>query len=42
VFPDNLTGTLNLRKLEELGDPTSPLVLEPGKLLQANRGVLAC
>jgi MoxR-like ATPase len=39
VFPDNLTGTLNLRKLEEIGDPTSPLVLEPGKLLQANRGV---
>ncbi len=40
VFPDNLTGTINLRKLEEIGDPTSPLVLEPGKLLQANRGVL--
>jgi MoxR-like ATPase len=40
VFPDNLTGTINLHKLEELGDPTSPLVLEPGKLLQANRGLL--
>jgi Mg-chelatase subunit ChlI len=40
VFPDNLTGTLNIRKLEEIGDPTSPLVLEPGKLLQANRGLL--
>lgn len=40
VFPDNLTGTINLRKLEEVGDPTSPLVLEPGKLLQANRGIL--
>jgi hypothetical protein len=40
VFPDNLTGTINLRKLEEIGDPTSPLVLEPGKLLQANRGIL--
>lgn len=40
VFPDNLTGSINLSKLEEIGDPTSPLVLEPGKLLQANRGVL--
>ena len=40
VFPDNLTGTINLHRLEELGDPTSPLVLEPGKLLQANRGLL--
>ncbi len=40
VFPDNLTGTINLHRLEEVGDPTSPLVIEPGKLLQANRGVL--
>ncbi len=40
VFPDYLTGALNLRKLEEIGDPESPLVLEPGKLMQANRGVL--
>jgi len=40
VFPDNLTGSINLHKLEEVGDPTSPLVLEPGKLLQANRGLL--
>ena len=40
VFPDNLTGTINIHKLEEVGDPTSPLVLEPGKLLQANRGLL--
>jgi len=40
VFPDNLTGTINLHRLEELGDPTSPLILEPGKLLQANRGLL--
>jgi Mg-chelatase subunit ChlI len=40
VFPDHLTGNLNLRKLEEIGDPMSPLVLEPGKLLQANRGLL--
>jgi MoxR-like ATPase len=40
VFPDNLTGVFNLHKLEELGDPTSPLILEPGKLLQANRGLL--
>jgi len=40
VFPDNLTGTINLHRLEQLGDPTSPLVLEPGKLLQANRGLL--
>jgi Mg-chelatase subunit ChlI len=40
VFPDNLTGTINIHKLEEIGDPTSPLVLEPGKLLQANRGLL--
>ncbi len=40
VFPDNLTGTINLHRLEEVGDPTSPLVLEPGKLLQANRGLL--
>ncbi|MCI4335982.1 MAG: sigma 54-interacting transcriptional regulator [Thermoplasmata archaeon] len=42
VFPDHLTGNLNLRRLEELGDPMSPLVLEPGKLLQANRGMLLC
>ena len=40
VFPDHLTGNINLRKLEEIGDPMSPLVLAPGKLLQANRGVL--
>ncbi|MGA1820693.1 MAG: sigma 54-interacting transcriptional regulator [Thermoplasmatota archaeon] len=40
VFPDNLTGVYNLHKLEEIGDPTSPLILEPGKLLQANRGLL--
>ena len=40
VFPDHLTGNVNLRKLEEVGDPMSPLVLEPGKLLQANRGFL--
>ncbi len=40
VFPDNLTGSINLARLEEVGDPTSPLVLEPGKVLQANRGVL--
>ncbi len=40
VFPDYLTGNLNLRRLEEVGDPMSPLVLEPGKLLQANRGLL--
>lgn len=40
VFPDHLTGNINLRKLEEVGDPMSPLVLEPGKLLQANRGIL--
>lgn len=40
VFPDHLTGNINIRKLEEVGDPMSPLVLEPGKLLQANRGFL--
>lgn len=40
VFPDNLTGSINLSRLEEVGDPTSPLVLEPGKLLQAHRGIL--
>jgi MoxR-like ATPase len=40
VFPDHLTGNINLVKLEQIGDPMSPLVLEPGKLLQANRGVL--
>lgn len=40
VFPDNLTGAINLAKLEEIGDPNSPLVLEPGKVLQANRGFL--
>ena len=40
VFPDNLTGTINLHRLEEIGDPTSPLVIEPGKMMQANRGVL--
>jgi MoxR-like ATPase len=40
VFPDHLTGNINLRKLEEIGDPMSPLVLEPGKLLQANHGML--
>jgi MoxR-like ATPase len=40
VFPDNLTGSVNLARLEEIGDPTSPLVMEPGKVLQANRGLL--
>lgn len=40
VFPDNLTGSINLARLEEIGDPTSPLVLEPGKVLQAHRGIL--
>lgn len=40
VFPDHLTGNINLVKLEQVGDPMSPLVLEPGKLLQANRGFL--
>ena len=40
VFPDHLTGNINLLKLEQIGDPMSPLVLEPGKLLQANRGFL--
>jgi Mg-chelatase subunit ChlI len=40
VFPDNLTGSVNLARLEEVGDPTSPLVLEPGKILQAHRGLL--
>ncbi|MCD6383719.1 MAG: sigma 54-interacting transcriptional regulator [Thermoplasmata archaeon] len=40
VFPDHLTGVINIHKLEALGDPTSPLILEPGKLLQSNRGVL--
>ncbi|MCA1813419.1 MAG: ATP-binding protein [Halobacteriales archaeon] len=40
VFPDNLTGAINLSKLEQVGDPNSPLVLEPGKVMQANRGVL--
>lgn len=40
VFPDYLTGAINLAKLEEIGDPESPLVLEPGKLMQANRGLL--
>ncbi|MDX1612092.1 MAG: ATP-binding protein, partial [Candidatus Thermoplasmatota archaeon] len=40
VFPDNLTGSINLARLEEVGDPTSPLVLEPGKVLQAHRGLL--
>jgi MoxR-like ATPase len=40
VFPDNLTGSINIAKLEEIGDPNSPLVMEPGKVLQANRGLL--
>lgn len=40
VFPDYLTGAINLSKLEEIGDPESPLVLEPGKLMQANRGLI--
>lgn len=40
VFPDNLTGAINLAKLESIGDPNSPLVLEPGKVMQANRGLL--
>jgi Mg-chelatase subunit ChlI len=40
VFPDNLTGSINLARLEEVGDPTSPLVLQPGKILQAHRGLL--
>lgn len=40
VYADNLTGNINIHKLEKIGDPTSPEILEPGKLLQANRGVL--
>ena len=40
VFPDHLTGNVNLVKLEQIGDPMNPQVLEPGKLLQANRGIL--
>jgi Mg-chelatase subunit ChlI len=40
VFPDNLTGSINLARLEEVGDPTSPLVLQPGKILQAHRGLM--
>lgn len=40
VFPDHLTGSINLHMLERIGDPLSPLVIEPGKLLQANRGIL--
>lgn len=40
VFPDYLTGAINIAKLEEIGDPESPLVIEPGKLMQANRGLL--
>ncbi|HVL48801.1 MAG TPA: ATP-binding protein [Candidatus Thermoplasmatota archaeon] len=40
VFPDYLTGAINLAKLESIGDPNSPLVLEPGKVMQANRGLL--
>ncbi|HEX9816079.1 MAG TPA: sigma 54-interacting transcriptional regulator, partial [Candidatus Thermoplasmatota archaeon] len=40
VFPDNLTGSINLARLEEIGDPTSPLVMEPGKVIQAHRGIL--
>src|SRR5581483_3851672 len=39
VFPDYLTGAINLVKLEETADTESPLVLEPGKVMQANRGV---
>lgn len=39
VFPDYMTGAINLAKLEEIGDPESPLVLEPGKVMQANRGL---
>ncbi len=40
VYADNLTGNINIHKLEKIGDPTSSEILEPGKLLQANRGVL--
>ena len=38
VFPDHLTGNINLRKLEEIGDPMSPLALEPGKATSGESG----
>lgn len=40
VLPEELIGTYNLLRLAEIGDPFDPRVFEPGKIGQANRGLL--
>lgn len=40
VLPEEIVGTYNLLKLARIGDPFDPQVFEPGKIGQANRGLL--
>lgn len=40
VLPEEIVGTYNLLKLARIGDPFDPRVFEPGKIGQANRGLL--
>jgi Mg-chelatase subunit ChlI len=40
VLPEEIVGTYNLLKLAQFGDPFDPRVFEPGKIGQANRGLL--
>ena len=40
VLPEEIVGTYNLLKLAQIGDPFDPRVFEPGKIGQANRGLL--
>jgi len=40
VLPEEIIGTYNLLKLAQIGDPFDPRVFEPGKIGQANRGLL--
>lgn len=40
VLPEEIIGSYNLLKLAQAGDPFDPRVFEPGKIGQANRGLL--
>ncbi len=40
VLPEEIVGTYNLMKLDQIGDPFDPRVFEPGKIGQASRGLL--
>jgi Mg-chelatase subunit ChlI len=40
VLPEEIIGSYNLLKLAQIGDPFDPRVFEPGKIGQANRGLL--